>query len=224
MADEEASDQIDVKDTEEQVEETEEAVEEVEEEAVEEPKHENDVPYERFKEVVDEKNTLRGLTETLSNLVSQNRGLTPQDKAFEWPEDVDVNTRNAVEKYYQQNIGKEKAVLDQVLGAVLEKLDEVKATSANPQIKKFAKEVDGIRKEYSNSGAYLTREQAFEIAVTRGLVKKTSTGKIIVSKSNPIISKEKTNNNLNSTKNKVKKSVQDMSDTELETSMDNVKF
>jgi len=222
MADKESSDQVDVKDTEEIVEEI--VEEEVVEEKEIEPKHEDDVPYERFKEVVDQKNTLKNLTETLSNLVSQNRGLTPQDKAFEWPEDVDVNTRKAVEQYYQQNRNRDVAAVDQILGAVLEKLDEVKATSANPQVKKYAKEVDAIRKEYSNSGAYLTREQAFEIGVTRGICKKTSTGKVIVKKSPTVISREKTNNNLNSTKNKVNKPVADMSDKELDESMADIKF
>src|SRR3989304_5094910 len=222
MADQEASDQNDVKETDEQEEETGEVEEEVVEE--EESEHEEKVPYSRFKEVVDEKNTLRGLTETLSSLVTQNRGLTPQDKGFEWPEDVDVNTRKAVEEYYTQNIGREKVALDQVLGSILEKLDEVKATSANPQIKKNAKEVETVRKEYSKNGVYLTREQAFEIGVSRGLIKKTSTGKVIVKKSDVRISKEKTNNNISSSKDKIKKSMRDMNDKELDESMVDVKF
>jgi len=222
MADQEASDQNDVKETDEQEEETGEVEEEVVEE--EESEHEEKVPYSRFKEVVDEKNTLRGLTETLSSLVTQNRGLTPQDKGFEWPEDVDVNTRKAVEEYYTQNIGREKVALDQVLGSILEKLDEVKATSANPQIKKNAKEVETVRKEYSKNGVYLTREQAFEIGVSRGLIKKTSTGKVIVKKSDVRISKEKTNNNISSSKDKIKKSMRDMNDKELEESMVDAKF
>ena len=222
MADQEASDQNDVKETDEQEEETGEVEEEVVEE--EESEHEEKVPYSRFKEVVDEKNTLRGLTETLSSLVTQNRGLTPQDKGFEWPEDVDVNTRKAVEEDYTQNIGREKVALDQVLGSILEKLDEVKATSANPQIKKNAKEVETVRKEYSKNGVYLTREQAFEIGVSRGLIKKTSTGKVIVKKSDVRISKEKTNNNISSSKDKIKKSMRDMNDKELEESMVDAKF
>ena len=223
MADKEASDQVDVKDTDEQ---EEEETEEVEEEVVEEEEseHEEKVPYSRFKEVVDQKNVLSNLTETLSTLVTQNRGLTPQDKGFEWPEGVDVDTRKAVEQYYQQNISKEKAALDNILGAVLEKLDEVKATSANPQIKKSAKEVEAVRNEYQRNGVYLTREQAFEIGVSRGSIKKTSTGKVIVKKSPTVVSKEKTNNNINSSKDKVKKPMQEMTDKELESSMENVKF
>jgi len=223
MADQEASDQVDVKDTDEQKEDTEEVKEEevVEEE---ESEHEEKVPYSRFKEVVDEKNTLRGLTDTLSQLVTQNRGLTPKDKEFEWPEDVDANTRKAVEQYYRQLSGKQNAANEEILGAVIDRLDEVKASVANPQIKKYTREIDTIRKEYSNSGAYLTREQAFEIAVTRGLIKKTSTGKLIVKKSDVRISKEKTNNNVSSSKDKIKKPMRDMNDKELDESMVDVKF
>ena len=65
----------------------------VEEEEVEEKKHETSVPYERFKEKVDQTNTLTQLVGTLQQMIAnqQNTGKVEVEK-FEKPEDVDEKT------------------------------------------------------------------------------------------------------------------------------------
>jgi hypothetical protein len=227
MVNEESSEQTDVNESENEVKQEEvEVTEEVEEEVVEEEtEHEEKVPYNRFKEKVSETNDLKEMVGSLVQVISsQNKGLTPKDKEFEWPEDIDPNTRKAVEQFYHTRNSQQNATNEQILGAVLDKLDDVNSKVEVPGISNYDKEISGIRKEYSNSGVYLSRKQAYEIAVSRGLIKKTSSGKVVVNKSKPVISKDKTNNNINSTKGKIKKPANQMTDQELEDSMANQTF
>jgi len=219
--------------SEEQPKETEEEVEE-EEEVVEE-EHEEKVPYSRFKDVIEERNNLRSLTETLTQIASQNKNLTPHDKGFEWPEGTDVETRKAIESYYDKKTGADRSSTEQILGGVLDKLDEVKAFSSRPDIKKHLNAVETLRKEFANKGVYLTREDAFDMLVGRGTIKSDKSGKTIsVKKTNVKVSTEKSGvrgESSDTTSNK-KKGLSKMSDEELtklsdkdlEKAMENVRF
>jgi len=199
----------------------------VEEEEVEEKKHETSVPYERFKEKVDQTNTLTQLVGTLQQMIAnqQNTGKVEVEK-FEKPEDVDEKTWDGIVKYINSQVGSSRKANDEVLGAVLDKLDEVQTNINLPQAKQFSSEIRKLQDEYATSGIYLTRGKAYKLLVADGVIKPSkATKKVVVKRSDSRpVTERRTDGGSKTPTTKSKKPMSQMTDKELDQSMEGKAF
>lgn len=146
--------------TEEESSEEEEGSEEEEaEEEEEKPAHESSVPYERFKDKTDENAVLRKALDLV------NRGNRAPEKDEALPE-IDAD----VAKVLQSVVGKATRNVQQVIGNILEQLDEVKSLNVIPNYKDHASKIQSLREEKANQGVYMTREDAYSFLVGKGQI------------------------------------------------------
>jgi pyruvate/2-oxoacid:ferredoxin oxidoreductase alpha subunit len=190
-------------------------------EITEQKTHEEDVPYDRFQSVTDEKNTYKKLVETLSSQLGQRQNVVQEE---ELPE-LDPETEKAV----NARLARQQNAHNTQIGLVLDQVDEVKAHNTIPNYDKPAvrDQIEELRREYYNRGQYLNRKDAYGILIGQGILKSPS--KITKSEKVVVVNKQKpaavaeTRSTAKGT-NAGAKAFKDMSLSEKEKALENKQF